>query len=49
MSESAKIILVGKSKSVLLKEIEGIRAWDNGKDYPIGVASCGEKYRRSLD
>lgn len=33
-----RIILIGKSSAQLLAEVESLRKWDNGHNYPIRVA-----------
>jgi hypothetical protein len=33
-----KLMLIGKSSSELLNEIQALRKWDNGHNYPIRVA-----------
>ena len=42
--DNAKIILIGQSKSNLLAEIESIKQWDNGHDYPIKAAISEDVY-----
>lgn len=44
MSDSAKIIIVGVSKESLLLEIEKIKLWYNGNDWPIKVAVDHSEY-----
>jgi hypothetical protein len=49
MSQSAEMILIGKSTESLLTEIERIKAWDNGHDYPIIVsAETGKSFSDSI-
>jgi hypothetical protein len=47
MSDNEKIMLIGKSAKTLLAELESIRKWDNGHNYPIRV--CIDENRTIFD
>jgi hypothetical protein len=42
--DNAKIILIGQPKSSLLAEIESIKKWDGGHNFPIKAAISNDVY-----